>query len=136
MEREQPIKLVGEVVSGKEEGQYFLSKNRYREQFIDRIGIDPYEGTLNVELNEESVKRYQEIRKSNGTVIEGFIDGDMRLGDVNTFPAEIAGIKCALVIPEKSDYTETAEVISNTKLRKELGLEDGDDIEVLVWLVD
>ncbi|MFW6304206.1 MAG: DUF120 domain-containing protein, partial [Candidatus Saliniplasma sp.] len=58
MEKEGTIILNGEVVSGREEGQYFLSKDRYREQFIDKAGIDPYEGTLNVRLDDESVVKF------------------------------------------------------------------------------
>lgn len=133
MDNEKSTTLTGKVVSGKKEGRYYLSKKKYREQFIDTMGIDPYEGTLNIELDEESTKTFQDIRKLQGTVIEGFKNDQKRLGDVNTFPAVISGIECALVIPEKSDYIDVAEVISNEKLRDELELTDGEKVKIHVF---
>ncbi len=133
MEEKQTIVLKGKLVSGKEEGQYFLSKEGYRKQFINKMGIDPYEGTLNVKLEEESVKKFKNIRNNKGTIIEGFKEGEKKFGPVNSFRAEINGIKSALVLPEKSDYKKTAEFISNTNFRKELGLKDGDEIKATVW---
>ncbi len=134
MEKERTITLKGKLISGKEEGQYFLSKEGYRKQFIDKMGIDPYEGTLNIKLDEKSVKKFKKIRKKSGTIIEGFIEGDQKFGLVNSFKAKINGIKAALVIPEKSDYRKTAEFISNTKFREKMRLKDGDEIEAKVFL--
>lgn len=134
MEEEQTIALKGKLVSGKEEGRYFLSKEEYRKQFVNKMGIDPYEGTLNVKLDEESVKKFKTIRKKNGIIIEGFREGEQKFSPVNSFKAEINGTKSALVIPEKSDYEKTAEFISNTNFRKKMGLKNGDKIEAKIWL--
>ncbi len=134
MEEKHTIELRGRLVSGKEEGQYFLSKEGYREQFIDKLGIDPYEGTLNVKLDEHSVEKFNKIRNKTGIVIEGFVEGKQNFGHVKSFKAEINGVRSALVIPKKSDYKRTAEFISNTNFRKEMGLKDGDVIEATVWV--
>ena len=134
MEEKHTIELRGRLVSGKEEGQYFLSKEGYREQFIDKLGIDPYEGTLNVKLDEHSVEKFNKIRNKTGIVIEGFVEGEQNFGNVKAYKAEINGVRSALVIPKKSDYKRTAEFISNTNFRKEMGLKDGDVIEATVWV--
>lgn len=126
------ISLTGKVTSGLEKGKYFMSKKGYKKQFIQKLGIDPFEGTLNIKLEEDSLPRFRKLKNSRGMNIEGFKEDEEYYGELQVYPAEIAGIECALLIPSRSDYERTAEIISSIKLRKKLNLNDGDLVQILV----
>ncbi|MFA4936532.1 MAG: DUF120 domain-containing protein, partial [Candidatus Methanoperedens sp.] len=40
--------LSGKVITGLGEGQYYISLEGYRTQFREKLGFDPYPGTLNI----------------------------------------------------------------------------------------
>ncbi len=125
--------LKGKVVSGLGRGSFFLSLFGYKEQFKSKLDIEPVEGTMNIELDEESAKRYQELTRSNDCVIlEPFIEQGKEYGRVRVFPANIEDVRCYLVIPEKSSYHDVAEIISDKNLRDELGLQDGHLVELMI----
>ncbi len=123
----------GIVTSGLGEGKYYMSLEGYRKQFVEKLGFDPYPGTLNLKLaTGEDIKIYQMLRKMDGILIEGFKQKDRSFGAVKCFKAYIDNIEGAVVIPLRSHYIDIMEVISPKKLRKELNLKDGDIVAVKV----
>lgn len=126
------IHLQGKVTTGQEEGQYYLSKDGYKKQIRKKLDIKPYEGTLNIDLDKESIPRYQKIKNSNGIKIQGFKDDEGDYGGLRAFSATVEGIDCFLIIPEKTEYSKTAEIISSYHLREELELVNGDMINIEV----
>ena len=44
------VSLVGKVVSGMGEGRYYTAQDGYANQFIKKLGISAFPGTLNVEI--------------------------------------------------------------------------------------
>ncbi|MFW6040825.1 MAG: DUF120 domain-containing protein [Thermoplasmatota archaeon] len=128
------IVLIGKVVSGLEQGKYYMSKRGYKKQFRKKLGINPYEGTLNIKLEEDSIDKFKKLKKSSGIHIEGFSTRKEDFGSLTAFSAEVGGIDCALIIPFKSEYERIAELISEVKLRDKLDLKDGDIIQILVKL--
>ena len=44
------IEFRRKIVSGMGEGAYYMSLKGYRNQFIEKLGYEPYPGTLNVKL--------------------------------------------------------------------------------------
>ncbi|MBE6525658.1 MAG: DUF120 domain-containing protein [Thermoplasmata archaeon] len=124
----------GEVASGLGEGGYYICQPGYSTQFEEILGFKPFEGTLNVTLAPEDVGKLEVIRSSKGHLINGFSSDDRTFGNVIAYKAKIKNIDCAIVIPERSHYRETLEIISHFHLRRSLGLVDGDKIEVKVEL--
>lgn len=51
------IEYSGSVSTGMGDGQWFVSLDGYAKQFRERLGYELFPGTLNVELNETSVRR-------------------------------------------------------------------------------
>src|SRR5918994_4141036 len=43
----------GNVISGMGEGAYYMSLEGYRRQFREKLGYEPYPGTLNVRLTDQ-----------------------------------------------------------------------------------
>lgn len=132
------VELEGEVTSGVKEGQYFLALEGYKKRFRDRFSFEPFEGTLNVKLDGESLKRYDSLKDAEGEIIPGFEEKGKRFGSVECFVCELVTdekkltTNTLLIIPEESRYDEVVEVISEFGLREELELEDGDKIKIFV----
>ncbi len=125
--------LNGIVTSGLGEGKYYMSLEGYKKQFIEKLGFDPYPGTLNLKLaTREDIRIYQTLRKMDGILIEGFRHENRSFGAVKCFKAYIDNIEGAVVIPLRSHYIDIMEVISPKKLRNELNLKDGDIVSVKV----
>jgi riboflavin kinase len=121
-------KIKGLVVTGQGIGQYYISREGYRKQFIQKLGFDPIYGTLNLKLTEPFIRG-----DTSSIEIEGFSDEGRTFGACRCFPAKICGVKCAIVQPERSDYPPNlVEIIAPVQLRKTLNLKDGDILEVIL----
>jgi len=126
------IEFRGKVVSGVGEARYFLALKGYKKRFRETFGFEPFEGTLNVRLREENLKKYKDLKERDGILIEGFVEKGKRFGYVECFPSKINGVDSLLIMPERSRYDEQAEIVAENKLRDELDLEDGDEVSIVV----
>jgi riboflavin kinase len=134
-EDEGTITIKGKVFSGVGEGRYYVSLDGYRRQFIEKLGFDPYPGTLNLRIPKEQLYFRRRLDEEDGILIEGFSTPDRTFGEVKAFRCKIKGIEGAIVMPKRTHYPEDVlEVISPVKLRDVLKLEDGDYVEVEVVL--
>ncbi len=121
-------KIRGKVTTGLGEGQYYISVQGYRNQFKERLGFDPYPGTLNLKLVEPFAQTAASLIK-----IEGFRNENRTFGECRCYPVKINGIRGAIVRPERSSYpANLVEVIAPVNLRKTLCLSDGDELEVML----
>jgi riboflavin kinase len=122
---ERPLDFVieGKVFSGLGEGAYYVSLPGYRQQFREKLGFDPYPGTLNVRL-------LTDVR------IEGFRNGARTYGGLKAITGTFNDAElCAILFIERSHYGEDViEVISPVYLRGKYGLRDGDKVRVRVTL--
>ncbi len=131
----ESLKLVGKVFSGIGEGGYYVSLEGYKKQFREKVGFEPYPGTLNVKILKEYLFFRRRLDEEEGIVIEGFSTPDRTFGDVKAFKCKIGGIHGAIVMPKRTHYpADVVEIIAPTKLREALKLKDGDLIEVEVFL--
>jgi riboflavin kinase len=126
------IELEGRVVSGLGEGYYYMKEKNYRDQIIQKLNIEPFLGTLNVKVNSDYLPKLELIRAAQGIVIEGFKTEDRSFGDVIAYHAKIEEINAALIIPDRTHYTDIIEIISNIKLRDFFKLKDGDLIKITI----
>ncbi len=130
-----PLLLKGIVVSGSGEGKYFLSLEGYRRQIKKRLGFEPYPGTLNVLLDDESVERKALLVLRKPIMIEGFMENGRRYGEVLAFPAKVGEVwPSAVIMPTRTHHPPSiVEVIAPVMLRKVLNLNDGDEIIIKVY---
>ena len=123
--------LAGKVITGLGEGKYYISLEGYRKQFEEKLGFNPYPGTLNVKLDKPSI----ELRKRiNGTVrISGFTSENRTFGSGSCFNIMIKDIRGAVIVPERTHYPEDIiEIIAPVNLRDYLDVKDGSIVEVEV----
>ena len=128
----QTIEFEGEVISGLFEGAYYISKEGYHRQIVEKLGFEPFPGTLNVKITEEDYDRRRRLERGEYIRLEGFKDGERSFGAAHCFPCIInEEVECALIVAERSihDYG-VMEIISPEYLRRKLELADGDKVKV------
>ena len=81
----------GEIVTGMGEGAYYMSLDGYKKQFQNKLGYEPFPGTLNVKIED---KNYLNSRKDlinyPSIYIDGFKNSDRTFGWVRCYPATIS----------------------------------------------
>lgn len=129
------ITLEGTVFTGLGEGAYYISKEQYRKQFIEKLGFDPYPGTLNLKLTTDyDIKTRNELEAYPAIEIEGFTSEDRTFGPVRCYPLIIENrTRGALISAMRSHYDASVlEIIAPVSLRKSLKLKDGHKAKVEV----
>ena len=125
------ITLRGRVFSGGGKGSFFVNLPWARKQFKDKLGFNPYPGTLNLKLTPGTdVDKLRNTTK--GIKIEspqGFCEG-------RCFKALVMEkLWGAVVVPDVPGYpSDLLEILAPVNLREKLGLKDRMEIEVTVQL--
>ena len=125
-------RLIGRVASGRGEGQRFTQLDWAREQFTEKLGIDPSPGTLNLIVDEpEYAEIWNRLKSTPGVKIDNPNDGPHDC-DARCYPVSVDGqIDAAIVLPEVPGYSAVkVEVIAAVGLRSTLGVEDGDRLSL------
>ncbi|HDI01639.1 MAG TPA: DUF120 domain-containing protein [Candidatus Bathyarchaeota archaeon] len=128
--------LKGVVFTGLGEGAYYVTREGYKKQFIEKLGFEPYPGTLNLRLiDEESLKARRELDFYPGIEIKGFTAEGRTFGAGKCFRAIINDeVEGAVVVAYRTHYGPSViELISPVCLRERLKLKDGDLVKVRVF---
>ncbi|WP_338730004.1 DUF120 domain-containing protein [Haladaptatus sp. DJG-WS-42] len=138
-EQNTQIDLSGTVTGGMGEGRHYISLPGYHEQFVSRLGYEPFPGTLNVNLTDESVRARSGLHALDPIPIDGWEDDERTYGPAVCYAARLETVDgesyepVHVVAPERTHHDEDQlELIAATKLRDELRLEDGDHVTVHV----
>jgi len=130
------VLIEGEVFTGLGEGAYYVSQLGYRRQFIEKLGFDPYPGTLNLKIGKQSQRERKLIDTYPSTTLEGFMNGTRSFGQVKCYRARLNDKVDGVVITAlRTHYGEDVlEVVAPKNLREVLGLKDGDSVKVRVFI--
>ncbi|WP_135303926.1 DUF120 domain-containing protein [Haloarcula amylovorans] len=137
-ESDASVHLNGIVTSGMGEGRHYITLPGYMEQFIERLDYEPFAGTLNLELTEESVRKRARLGALEPVTIEGWEDDERTYGPAYCYPVSVESgdgeyEPAHVIAPERTHHgEEQLEVIAPEKLRDVLELEDGDEVTVHV----
>jgi riboflavin kinase, archaea type len=138
MEKSYPpsVTLEGTVFTGLGEGAYYVGKELYRKQIVEKLGFEPYPGTLNLKLSSDyDIKTRMELDAYPAIEVKGFQNEDRSFGLVKCYPVMIANeVKGALVTALRSHYDASVlEIIAPVCLRKALCLKDDHKVKVEVY---
>ncbi len=118
--------IQGQVVTGAGKAATFTQMDWVRNSTTQRLGIDPYPGTLNLRIiGPDNLRAWQHWRARSGIRIPAQATADC---DACCYPVRI-GDQCtaAILVPEVTGYPrDQIEVISAVGLRQALELCDGD----------
>ena len=101
-----------------------------KRQFIEKLSIDPYPGTLNLEiLDSESLQTFKTLKSKKGIEIT---PEDPSFCSAQCYPVLIDGrLKAAIVFPTVDGYPENkVELIASENIKKALSVKAGDELEV------
>jgi len=128
---EECLKVSGTLVRGLGESAKFLSIPWVKAQLVKKLGFSPYGGTLNIDVHDPGVQ--ERLKGCRGERIlpeeEGFCDAFLWSGVIGgKYP-------CAVVLPLVPGYPECIlEIVAPLYLKQALAIEDGDGVEVEVYL--
>lgn len=133
-EQRDRILVRGTVKAGLGEGRYYLSRPGYKVQFQKHLGWEPFPGTLNLELSGAEANKLRFLKRHPVYNIEAFQAEGRTFGGVSCHPASVGKIECAAILPHRSHYTTTLELIAPVRLRDAIPCDDGQQVDVTVRL--
>lgn len=126
--------LIGRLATGIGMGTSFTQLPWAKEQFVERVGVDPFPGTINVIIDDpESMPVWVRLKQTDGIRMENPNDGPQDC-DAKCWLVSINGkIDGAIVFPLVPDYPiAQVEVIAPVGVRDALGIEDGDAVTLTI----
>ena len=120
-------KLRGVVRRGRGQGSRFTQLDWVREQFRDKLGFEPYPGTLNVQVDNRAARAA--AQSPPGILIE---PATAEYCAAKCLRVRINGrVDAAWIMPDVSNYPDDlVELMAPIALREELGLEEGDAVSI------
>jgi len=101
-----------------------------KRQFIEKLSIDPYPGTLNLEIvDPKSLHSFNALKSKRGTEIT---PEDPSFCSAKCYSVLISGqLKGAIILPMVENYPKNKmELIASQNIKKALSVKAGDDLEV------
>jgi len=130
------LTLTGTITTGMGEGRHYISLSGYKQQFEARLGYTPFPGTLNVDLDEASIRARPQLSTQASVPIDSWEDGDRTFGAATCYPARVEADTSDyhpvhIIVPDRTHHDEESlELIAPDKLRDELELTDGDTLSI------
>lgn len=131
------VEFIGHVTGGMGEGRHYITLDGYMEQFVDRLGYEPFPGTLNLILSEQSIRRRGRLESVPSVPIDGWEDVQRTYGPATCYPAVVEGPRGGIVDtahiiePVRTHHDDdNLEVIAPVRIRDELDIEDDDRLLV------
>jgi len=126
------ITITGRIVSGVKKGAFFTQLDWVQEQCQKKLGFKPYPGTLNLEIDQETIPIVEALQQ--GKVIE-LVPPDPGFCSGRVYPVSVMGVTGAIVAPAeevRSHGKNIIEIMAPISLKEALDVKDGDEI-MLTW---
>jgi phosphoglycolate phosphatase len=128
--------ITGKIVSGVGKAAAFTQLEWVRGQCREKLGFEPYPGTLNLEVTEGDVAILEDLWQKACLELapptNAFCTGKVMLSCIGEVPA-------AILLPEASVRVHgerIIEVLAPVRLKDALGLKEGDILSLSVWVAD
>ena len=124
------MELSGRVVTGTGQAAGFTELTHAKQQFLEKLGIDAWPGTLNIKIDDKrTLSNWQSLRDRHGI---GINSPDGNNCDARSYPVHInRRVTGAIIFPQINGYPEDqVEVITSVSLRRHLSLDDGDRLRL------
>ncbi len=124
--------ISGRLVTGRGEAAGFTQLDWVRRQTIACAGIDPYPGTVNLQITDAaSITAWRAVRSMPSPTLT---PPDSSFCSARCIPLRIGGLAAAAVVPAVPGYPDdTIEVISAIRVRQQLALADGHTVVLEPW---
>ena len=103
-ERDTGVTLSGTVTSGMGEGRHYITLEGYMRQFVEKLGYEPFAGTLNIDLTPDSVRKRARLSSFEPVTIEGWESEDRSYGPASCYPTTLEGVQTVNVRPRVQGF--------------------------------
>ena len=124
------VKIQGRIVEGLQVSANFTQIPWVRKQFISKLSIDPYPGTLNLEIvDQKDLQNFTKLKATRGVEIT---PEDSSFCTGKCYSVIIEGkLKGAIILPVVENYPkDKMELIASLNIKKALSVNTGDFLEV------
>lgn len=134
----QDITLSGYVIEGVKEAKHYLSLSGYRTQFVEKLGYEPYPGTLNVRLDENAIRKRAQLNNVEPISISEWEAEERTYGSAECYPASLKSDSGSfdpvhVIVPDRTHHDEDKiELLAPECLREKLGLETNNNVTVSI----
>lgn len=116
----------------------FLGIDWVREAIRERVGFDPYPGTLNMRADGADLDRWEQVRQHGGKIVlpspdPAFCNAFLFTGFVEGWESATGSReRAAVVVPEVREYpADKLEIIAAVSLKQAHSVRDGDELTVV-----
>jgi riboflavin kinase len=124
------MKISGVIQDGVGKGAWFTQLDWVVSQCQTLLGFSPFPGTLNVLVNREDAAKLVQLKQQGDGEL---IPDDPAFCSARVAKVTIGGLPAAIVFPAEDVRVhgdDLIEIIAGSGLKKELGLADGDAVEI------
>lgn len=132
------ILVKGVVFSDLGQAGAFLAVDWVRDAIRERVGFEPFPGTLNVRARGADLTRWEEIRRDGGKISltspdPAFCGAFLLTGSLQGTESQPGSReRIAVVVPEVEDYpADKLEIIAAVSLKETRSVRDGDELTVV-----
>lgn len=126
--------LLGRLATGVGQGKHFTQLHWVRSQFLEKLAIIAFPGTINLILDDpQSMRTWNRLKGTPGVRIDNPNHGPHAC-DARCYPVSIdARIDAAIVLPEITGYPPVQiEIIAAVGVRDALDIDDGDSLRLQI----
>lgn len=124
------MEIKGVIQSGAGKGAYFTQVDWVVKQCKSMLGMTPFPGTLNVQVQAEDSSKLSEFLLQTDFEL---IPDDPTFCAARVKKVNVNGVPAAVVLPGEDvriHNNRTIELIASCSLKERLGLEDGDAVTI------
>ena len=130
--------VTGVVFSDLGRAGAFLGIDWVRDAVRERVGFDPYPGTLNVRARGADLDRWEQVRRHGVKLLlpspdPGFCNAFLFTGSLEGWESRPGSReRVAVVVPEVEEYpADKLEIIAEVSLKQTRSVRDGDELTVV-----
>ena len=124
--------LTGRIVSGVQKAAFFTGLEWVQKQCKEKLGFEPYPGTLNLRVEVDGVQVLEQLQTVEG---EKLIPPDPEFCEAKVLPVCIGSEKGAILIPEEDVRVHgdrIVEVIAPLRLKDALDVADVEAVTLVI----
>tara|TARA_Y100000310_G_scaffold342435_1_gene445691 strand:+ start:4025 stop:4414 length:390 start_codon:yes stop_codon:yes gene_type:complete len=118
----------GTVTAGLGKGAVFMSIDYYKGKIKEKLGFDPYTGTLNLKIEKGRISLLNDLEPIR---IEGIKKDNKDFGGASCYKVKINDVNAAIIIPDLTEHEEDMiEIIAPINLKSKLNIKDNDRVKI------
>jgi CTP-dependent riboflavin kinase len=124
--------LTGTIISGVRQAAYFTQLDWVQDQCMAKLGFRPHPGTLNLEIEKDSLSVLEKLRKQKAKEL---IPTDPNFCTARVLPVSLESVKGAIIIPAEDVQVHgknIVEILAPVSIKEALNVDDGDTIMLVI----